>query len=128
MKLEGIEGLTDAQKKIIIKEYGLSVSELEKKYNELLADTKKNSDDKKVQDEQDRINKKKVDDDKMSNATTLDEMKNLLKESDAKTQQLEQRILDGEKKRVDVENSRTVDRSEERRVGKECRSRWSPYH
>ena len=23
---------------------------------------------------------------------------------------------------------RTVDRSEERRVGKECRSRWSPYH
>ena len=23
---------------------------------------------------------------------------------------------------------RLVDRSEERRVGKECRSRWSPYH
>ena len=23
---------------------------------------------------------------------------------------------------------RTVQRSEERRVGKECRSRWSPYH
>ena len=23
---------------------------------------------------------------------------------------------------------RTLDRSEERRVGKECRSRWSPYH
>ena len=23
---------------------------------------------------------------------------------------------------------RGVDRSEERRVGKECRSRWSPYH
>src|ERR1043166_1056420 len=23
---------------------------------------------------------------------------------------------------------RNVDRSEERRVGKECRSRWSPYH
>src|SRR5438552_18565811 len=23
---------------------------------------------------------------------------------------------------------RTFDRSEERRVGKECRSRWSPYH
>ena len=21
-----------------------------------------------------------------------------------------------------------IDRSEERRVGKECRSRWSPYH
>ena len=31
--------------------------------------------------------------------------------------------------RIEVEN-RTVKacRSEERRVGKECRSRWSPYH
>src|SRR3712207_5520556 len=26
------------------------------------------------------------------------------------------------------ENLRAYDRSEERRVGKECRSRWSPYH
>src|SRR2546429_1582758 len=26
------------------------------------------------------------------------------------------------------DNPRTVPRSEERRVGKECRSRWSPYH
>src|SRR3712207_8714960 len=25
-------------------------------------------------------------------------------------------------------NGTTKDRSEERRVGKECRSRWSPYH
>ena len=25
-------------------------------------------------------------------------------------------------------NSASIDRSEERRVGKECRSRWSPYH
>ena len=31
------------------------------------------------------------------------------------------RILPGDKVKVD-------DRSEERRVGKECRSRWSPYH
>src|SRR5256885_8812287 len=27
-----------------------------------------------------------------------------------------------------VEGAAHVDRSEERRVGKECRSRWSPYH
>src|SRR6266496_3684299 len=27
-----------------------------------------------------------------------------------------------------VEISRALSRSEERRVGKECRSRWSPYH
>ena len=30
------------------------------------------------------------------------------------------------KKRLDHQNLN--DRSEERRVGKECRSRWSPYH
>ena len=27
-----------------------------------------------------------------------------------------------------VEHALANDRSEERRVGKECRSRWSPYH
>ena len=25
-------------------------------------------------------------------------------------------------------NAKAAERSEERRVGKECRSRWSPYH
>ena len=29
---------------------------------------------------------------------------------------------------MDVQNPEQVLRSEERRVGKECRSRWSPYH
>ena len=29
---------------------------------------------------------------------------------------------------IDLEGSSSDDRSEERRVGKECRSRWSPYH
>src|SRR3989449_11239775 len=29
---------------------------------------------------------------------------------------------------VDVRDDYNMDRSEERRVGKECRSRWSPYH
>ena len=27
-----------------------------------------------------------------------------------------------------VQKSKPLTRSEERRVGKECRSRWSPYH
>ena len=27
-----------------------------------------------------------------------------------------------------TDNGRLITRSEERRVGKECRSRWSPYH
>src|SRR3712207_6994613 len=31
-------------------------------------------------------------------------------------------------RRANVPAAVTADRSEERRVGKECRSRWSPYH
>ena len=33
-----------------------------------------------------------------------------------------------DKLRTAIEDSKKLDRSEERRVGKECRSRWSPYH
>ena len=29
---------------------------------------------------------------------------------------------------IDDKSKKTLVRSEERRVGKECRSRWSPYH
>ena len=32
------------------------------------------------------------------------------------------------KQAADLGQLRMVQRSEERRVGKECRSRWSPYH
>ena len=47
-----------------------------------------------------------------------------------------ERVLEVAKKMGYVPNSsaralrtnRTYNRSEERRVGKECRSRWSPYH
>ena len=31
-------------------------------------------------------------------------------------------------KRIPMSKARASNRSEERRVGKECRSRWSPYH
>src|SRR5260370_40698054 len=31
-------------------------------------------------------------------------------------------------KEADQDLNRAIERSEERRVGKECRSRWSPYH
>src|SRR2546430_5315070 len=34
----------------------------------------------------------------------------------------------GQVRVTDDSQGRRVDRSEERRVGKECRSRWSPYH
>ena len=33
-----------------------------------------------------------------------------------------------EKHNLPRENQEEIERSEERRVGKECRSRWSPYH
>ena len=29
---------------------------------------------------------------------------------------------------TDIDGNFSLNRSEERRVGKECRSRWSPYH
>ena len=38
-------------------------------------------------------------------------------------------IEDIERRRAEIKKIiQTDDRSEERRVGKECRSRWSPYH
>ena len=43
----------------------------------------------------------------------------------------EVRIMEGVKLEVEPERViviREYPRSEERRVGKECRSRWSPYH
>ena len=41
-----------------------------------------------------------------------------------------QTLSEGERRkgRGERKRSRTAVRSEERRVGKECRSRWSPYH
>ena len=42
-------------------------------------------------------------------------------DSDAKT-------LKFGKLNLQFDNVQTAERSEERRVGKECRSRWSPYH
>ena len=37
-------------------------------------------------------------------------------------------VLDVTAEDADEGENATVRRSEERRVGKECRSRWSPYH
>ena len=37
-------------------------------------------------------------------------------------------LLPGADIRLEVSNNSARKRSEERRVGKECRSRWSPYH
>src|SRR3989442_9057423 len=36
--------------------------------------------------------------------------------------------VEGSTRMAETGNAQEVARSEERRVGKECRSRWSPYH
>ena len=45
-------------------------------------------------------------------------------------EQLDKCIALGNESNVDVSDTckKLAERSEERRVGKECRSRWSPYH
>ena len=45
-----------------------------------------------------------------------------LKTTVTKTEEL------GDLNNVSADEKETAERSEERRVGKECRSRWSPYH
>src|SRR5256885_13941785 len=52
---------------------------------------------------------------------TLDEISRVLKITDGARRHLAVR-------RVKGGSPRHPERSEERRVGKECRSRWSPYH
>src|SRR6476660_10640653 len=39
-----------------------------------------------------------------------------------------QPLTDGDGTALDISGTEREARSEERRVGKECRSRWSPYH
>ena len=41
--------------------------------------------------------------------------------------ELERKAIETEKSKLEFEKEIAL-RSEERRVGKECRSRWSPYH
>src|SRR2546430_6316262 len=51
------------------------------------------------------------------------QVRNLEKATDVKVIDRSELILD-----IFATRARTMERSEERRVGKECRSRWSPYH
>ena len=45
-----------------------------------------------------------------------------------KLNELGNQSMPGKKALLLISNGQSVRRSEERRVGKECRSRWSPYH
>ena len=50
------------------------------------------------------------------------------KKAAPKAKLTEAQKIENAKKRALTPNIANVIRSEERRVGKECRSRWSPYH
>ena len=52
-----------------------------------------------------------------------DELADVLEVLDAR-----ERVIIFQRFGLDGARPRTLERSEERRVGKECRSRWSPYH
>ena len=103
MLFSKIEGLTDLQNAEIMKKHGEIVDELTKERDSFLAE----------KNEMERITKdraEKAETDKIQNATSLDEMKKLLSDRDKKAKDLEQRILDGEKSRLEAEQSQTVDR------------------
>ena len=53
-------------------------------------------------------------------------MKNTLEGINSRITEAEERKSDLEDRMVEFTSAEQ--RSEERRVGKECRSRWSPYH
>ena len=59
---------------------------------------------------------------------TITEMKNTLEGINGRITEAEERISELEDKMVEIMATEENKRSEERRVGKECRSRWSPYH
>ena len=61
---------------------------------------------------------------------TLRRTAELIGDPDMSPGQIQHHLLQLEKRHLLFINrkNKTAERSEERRVGKECRSRWSPYH
>ena len=55
-------------------------------------------------------------------------MNNTLEDINSRITEAEEQINDLEDRMVGITAAEQNIRSEERRVGKECRSRWSPYH
>lgn len=109
MPFSNIEGLTDKQKTEIIKYHDEILFKLKNDHDILLVEKQKTDEIRKAEDAKIKADKKKVDFDSMKNATSLDEMKKLLAERDERANDLEQRILDGEKKRVETEHKRAID-------------------
>lgn len=101
MPFSKIEGLTDLQKTEIAKSHDDIVSKLTRDRDDLLAEKSKMG-----QDTKDRA--EKAESDKIQNASSLAEMKQLLADRDKKASALEQRILDDEKSRLEDKQSQVV--------------------
>lgn len=108
MPFSSVEGLTNAQRTQIINHHDNIVVELTKDRDGLLVVKDKMEKERKDAIKENQKKKDEVDRDKVNNVSSLDEMKQLLADRDKKTRDLEQRILDDEKKRVGIEHSRIV--------------------
>lgn len=108
MDLSKIKDLTEDQKKEIMKEHDLEVSGLKKNRDELLDDVKKAKKSQAEQGDLSKKDKEKAEADKLANASSIVELREIIKDQTEKSRLQDQRILDAEKKRVDVENIRTI--------------------
>lgn len=102
MTFSSVKGLTDEQKIAIMKHHDGIVFELKKDRDVLVAKQKRGHEDRR------KIDEKKLNDERLNNATTLEEMKSLLTKQNERADVLEQRILNDEKKRVEDERQRTI--------------------
>lgn len=108
MDLSKIKDLTDDQKKAILEEHDSELLELKKNHDGLLANAKKTSDIKKLQDEQLKKDKEKSDSARMQNATSLEAVKTLLAEEKEMRVAMEKRIVDAEKQRVEISDGQII--------------------
>ncbi len=108
MPFSSVDGLTDEQRTQIMKRHDDIVVKLTKDRDDLLVTKDKMEKERKDGIEASQKKKDETDRDKIKNVTSLDEMKKLLADRDKKTQDLEQRILNDEKNRLEVEQSQIV--------------------
>lgn len=108
MDLSKIKDLTEDQKKAIMKEHDSEVSGLKKNRDELLDDVKKAKKVQGEQGEQSKKDKEKADADRLENASSVAELREIIKDQTEQNRLQDKRILDNEKKRVDVENTRII--------------------
>jgi len=102
MPFSSVEGLTDEQRIQIMKYHDGIIFKLK---NDSAASVVKQ---KRTDEERRKVDKKNSDEERLKDATTLGEMKNLLTEQNKRAAALEQRILDDEKQRLEVERQRNI--------------------